>query len=374
MFFYKNEDGTKWHYNPIVSLRGLVSSQVKTIIRVVVYSCICGYCLNYFGTQELLDKHEECCSQYKAVNTTMPTEGKDDTMVFKNFQNCIECPIKFYFDRQSILIPINEMRGNTKLYQRHRMSAFYIYPVLRIGDDSVKIDPVGVLGSEDDDVSKILVEKLEGMAKSAYERFKEPVKMVFDDDARVSYDRAAVCYACKEGFVINSETRRKVRDHRHFTGRYRGALHSECNLKLKQRSFVIPVFAHNMSGYDSHMFVKLLAETEGGFECIPQNEEKYMSFSKHVLDDKNVYVKLKFKDTFRFLGKSLSYHVGTITDFRHTGECFTKEQQEVLRSKQHYPFEYMDTFSRFDETTPPPKKAFDSSLSSRGVVSEFPDN
>ena len=187
------------------------------------------------------------------------------------------------------------------------MAAFYIFPVLRIDDDSVKIDPVGILGSEDDDVSKILVEKLEGMAKKVYERFKEPVKMVFDDDARASYDRAAVCYVCKEGFVNNSETRRKVRDHCHFTGRYRGALHSECNLKLKQRPFVIPVFAHNMSGYDSHMFVKLLAETENGVECIPQNEGKCMSFSKHVLNNKNVYVKLEFKDTFRFLGKSLSY-------------------------------------------------------------------
>ena len=142
-------------------------------------------------------------------------------------------------------------------------------------------------------------------------------------------------------------------------------------------TFVIPVFAHNMSGYDSHMFVKMLAETEGGVECIPQKEERYMSFSKHVLvdvvDSKNVYVKLELKDTFRFPGKSLSYLVGTITDFKHTDKCFTKEQQEVLRSKQHYPYEYMDSFSRFDERTPTPKEAFDSSLNSRGVVSEYPD-
>ena len=290
----------------------------------------------------------------------MPTEGKDDTMMFKNFQNCIECPIKFYFDTKSILVPINEMRGNTKLYQRHKMSAFYINPVLRIGNDSFKIDPVGVKGGEGDDVSKILVEELEGKAKEVYVRFKDPVKMIFDNDARASHKSATVCYACKKVFINNIETERKVRDHCHFTGRYKGALHSECNLKLKQRPFVIPVFAHNMSGYDSHMFVKLLTETEGGVECIPQNEEKYMSFSKHVLvdvvDDKNVYVKLEFKDTFRFLGKSLSYLVSTITDFKHTDKCFTKEQQEVLRSKQHYPYEYMNSFSRFDETTPPPKE------------------
>lgn len=126
VFFYKNEDGTKYHYNPITSLSSLVSSQIRNHHK----GCgtfICDYCLNYFGTQVLLNKHEECCSQYKAVKTIMPVESKDDTMVFKNFQNCVECPIKFYFDSESILEPINEMRGKTKLYQRNKMSAFSIY-------------------------------------------------------------------------------------------------------------------------------------------------------------------------------------------------------------------------------------------------------
>ena len=65
-------------------------------------------------------------------------------------------------------------------------------------------------------------------------------------------------YACGKG--LNGD---KARDHCHFTGIYRGALHSECNLKLRQKPFTIPVIAHNMSGYDSDMFVRMLAETEG---------------------------------------------------------------------------------------------------------------
>ena len=120
------------------------------------------------------------------------------------------------------------------------------------------------------------------------------------------------------------------------------------------------------------MFVKLLGETEGEVSCIPQNEEKYMSFSKNVvvdvLDGKNVYVKLIFKDTFRFLGKSLASLVKVTETFRHTDKYFTKEEQKVLRSKQHYPYEYMDSFSKFNETTIPSKEAFDSSLNSKGLV------
>ena len=101
-----------------------------------------------------------------------------------------------------------------------------------------------------------------------------------------------------------------MRDHCHYTGKYRGALHSKCNLKLGVKTLIIPVLAHNNSGYDSHMFVKRLSGTKGWVGCIPENEEKYITFSKNILvdmvDDEKVYVKLKFLDTFRFMDKSLA--------------------------------------------------------------------
>ena len=367
LFFYKNEDGTNWHYNPITSLAGLVSKQVKNHHKGRGIF-ICDYCLNYFGTQRLLDNHEEICSQHKAVKTIYPEPGKNDILRFKNIQNCIECPIKFYIDTESILQPVDETHGKTKLFQRHKTSAFYIYPVLRIGDESVTIEPVEAIGNnETDDIAKILGEKLEEKAKEVYERFNVPVKMIFDETARISFESARNCYAC--GQKLNDD---KVRDHDHFTGKYRGALHSECNLKLRQKPFSIPVFAHNMSGYDSHMFVRLLGETEDEVSCIPQNEEKYMSFRKNVIvdvvDGKNVYVTLNFKDTFRFLGKSLAGLVKITETFRHTDKYFSKEEQKVLRSKQHYPYEYMDSFLRFEETTVPLKEAFNSSLNLKGLV------
>lgn len=293
LFFFKEvngtewQDGTKWHYCAITNLAGLVSRQVRNHHKNRGIF-ICDYCLNYFCTQELLNKHEKSCSQYKAVRTILPEPGKN-VLNFKNIQNCIECPVKFYFDTESILKHIDEMRGKTRLYQRHRMSAFYLYPVLRIEDD-VSIDPIAYIAKdEDDEVDRILVEKMIEKVKEVYERFKVPIKMKFDDNARICYESATVCYACGKKF--NDD---KVRDHCHFTGRYRGALHSECNLKLKQRPFVIPVIAHNNSGYDSHMFVKRLADMGDEVSCIPQNEEKYMSFSKNVLidvvDGWNVYV------------------------------------------------------------------------------------
>ena len=50
----------------------------------------------------------------------------------------------------------------------------------------------------------------------------------------------------------------KVRDHCHYTGRYRGAAHSSCNLRY-QIPKDIPVVFHNGSTYDYHFIIKQLA-------------------------------------------------------------------------------------------------------------------
>ena len=66
----------------------------------------------------------------------------------------------------------------------------------------------------------------------------------------------------------------KVRDHRHYTGQYRGASRSICNLRY-QIPNEIPVAFHNGSTYDYHFIIKQLAkEFEGNFECLGKNTEK----------------------------------------------------------------------------------------------------
>ena len=50
----------------------------------------------------------------------------------------------------------------------------------------------------------------------------------------------------------------KVRDHRHYAGKYRGAAHSICNLRYKTPE-EIPVVFHNGSTYDYHFTIKQLA-------------------------------------------------------------------------------------------------------------------
>ena len=53
------------------------------------------------------------------------------------------------------------------------------------------------------------------------------------------------------------EDKDKVRDHCHITGKYRGAAHSQCNLKLKIPR-KIPIIFHNLEGYDGHLIFREL--------------------------------------------------------------------------------------------------------------------
>ena len=44
---------------------------------------------------------------------------------------------------------------------------------------------------------------------------------------------------------------RKVRNHDHLTGHYRGTARNKCNLNYKQKdSYFVPIFFHNFSGYE----------------------------------------------------------------------------------------------------------------------------
>ena len=123
LFFHKNEDGTKSHYDVVKSTSRLVSSQVSKNEK---KKYVCDFCLNPFGKEDLLDKHVEYCSKHDAVNVVMPEPGRN-ILKFENIQNSVKCPIKIYCDLESFLKAIDKMSGKTKLYQQHVPSAFCIY-------------------------------------------------------------------------------------------------------------------------------------------------------------------------------------------------------------------------------------------------------
>ena len=101
-----------------------------------------------------------------------------------------------------------------------------------------------------------------------------PKKTPWDE---LDFEKATTCHIC-DNFLGDD----KVWDHCYFTGEYRGAAHKSCNLQFKVPKF-IPIAFHNLSGYDSHLFVNNLGKSPGEIKCIPQTEEKYISFSKTIV-------------------------------------------------------------------------------------------
>ena len=195
-------------------------------------------------------------------------------------------------------------------------------------------------------------------------------KIEMKEDQIKKFNSATECYICKK--ELNND---KIRDHCHLTGKYRGPAHNNCNLNLKEKVNFIPIFFHNFAGFDCHLFIRELSESDGNIECLAKNKEDYISFTKKVKvdeyvknDKKNpVYFNLRFLDSFKFMASSLDSLSKNLSDFPI---CYNNGLQDRHLRKGIYPYDYMDSFNRFEEIENPPKEAYYSILNDQEITDE----
>ena len=116
-------------------------------------------------------------------------------------------------------------------------------------------------------------------------------------------------------------TKKKIREHDHLPGKYRGASCLGCKGKTK----IIPVFFHNGSNYDFHFLIEELMKYEDQYnkvQVLPKNSEEYIS-----IDYGSYHKKLRFLDSYRFLLKSLSGVTESMDSFPILEKEFSKQQQ-----------------------------------------------
>ena len=367
------KDGENSHYCYVKNISALLSSQYNNHKGKREY---CFNCFNSFNSPEKLKAHLEYCNLNECIKLNMPSPNS--FIKFDKFFNMEKAPFVIYADFECINKPLinnttpDRNKSYTNKITKHKPVSFSYY--IKSFNENVyksKIKTYIKEKEEDQDVIDVFINWLEEDVKEIANLGNE--KMIFTDKDKEQFNQASNCWIC--GKLLNIQDR--VRDHCHFTGRYRGAAHNKCNLKYSKPNN-IPVFFHNLAGYDSHLFIKKLGKTEGNIDCIPNNEEKYITFSKDIKtgeyknkkgETKSKYFKIVFKDSMKFLLASVETLVNNLPKdgFKNLEKYFTTEEVKLLKQKSFFPYEYLDSIKKLKNPKLPPLKAFYSKLSGKGI-------
>ena len=300
---------------------------------------------------------------------------------FKNYQKQLPIPFVVYADFECFTQPMNTCSPNPEEsynynYQKHEPSGFCFY-IKGIVPNT--FEPIIYTKTNNDGTSlpEIFVSKLSKITHKLYNDFyQRPRPLKLTKQEQISFEKETVCHICQKPF----EQGGKVRDHCHFSGKYRGAAHNSCNLQCR-KPMILPVVFHNLQGYDAHLFIKQLSSIPGELNCIPSTEEKYISFSKKIKVDEykskrtgemvSLYFEIRFIDSFKFLQTSLSNLVGNLQpdDFHNTKEIFG-ENIVLLTRKGVYPYDYVSSIEKLSETQLPPKEEFYSKLNDGDITDD----
>ena len=315
----KGENGKieeKTHYTLVKNKSALIASQINNHKG---SRHICLNCFNSFNSPETLETHKEYCYENESVKTLMPPPGT--FLRFKNFLHSEKAPFAVYADFESLIKPMDNCnpdpnKSYTKKYQKHEPVSFCYY--IKSFNESLYESRIRSYIKETPkhaDAIDVFIKWLEEDVK-AIANIK-PKQMIFTEEDRKQFNKASDCWICGE-YLGND----RVRDHCHFTGRYRGPAHNSCNLKYRKPKS-ISVFFHNLSGYDSHLFIKKLGtpDKKENIKCTPNNEEKYITFTKTIrtgqYTNKKGEIKDKtfdivFKDSLKFMSSSLGALVNNL--------------------------------------------------------------
>ena len=352
----------------------------------------CMYCLQCLSSKEHLEKHKVDCIEINGKQAIkMPEPGSK--IAFRNYRKQLPAPFVIYADFEAITEKVDEkapQKSYTEQYQKHTACG-YGYKVVCCYDDKFS-KPIKIYRGEMaiHKFMKDMLSEVEYCQEVVKTHFTKPLEMTDEDEE--SFQRAKECHICKKPYdtsdvgVRNVGVRNvknvsvknvRVRDHCHVTGKYRGSAHVICNLNF-QLTNKIPVVFHNLKGYDSHFIMQEIGyivkknvyfdkegkEHEMKINVIPCNMEKYLAFmlGQHLV----------FIDSFQFMSSSLSNLVNNLPAeaFKHTGQVFQGEQLSLMTKKGVYPYDYMNSFKKFEDRRLPKKEDFFSIMNNEHITDE----
>ena len=376
------------HYSWIKDFNRLCCDQTKHANR----KHFCLRCISPHSSERTLKEHIIYCrgvdaAPCHAVFPQASEDGSPPTIQFKNIQHLMKAPYVIYADTESIIKPADNPNTDTNTTQTsEHIPCSFAYTVVR-SDGRV----MGEKLYRGEDAIDVFFEKLEGDLEWIRDDLKNIKEINMTSKDWDHHKAADTCWICGGDFKPysngDSEALWKVRDHDHLTGKYCGAAHSKCNLSLRIDPYrtEIPIFFHNLKNYDSHHIISAIGRTEekktavtdkngepimskdrdgkdtdkpvtvtdGGISGIVQNMDKLISFS---------WGQFRFVDSFAFLSSSLDRLVTNTPKKnlwitrqpyfclgRGTLKQLMDKKFDLVTRKGVYPYEYMDSFDRFEE-------------------------
>ncbi|XP_050064727.1 uncharacterized protein LOC126553627 [Aphis gossypii] len=295
---------------------------------------------------------------------------------FDGWSNTERHPFVIYADFEALLVKCTERKGaNTIAIQKHEPMSYGVFvktteyaPIDLLEKYEIPTSPIVYHGSEShQDVAKRFVNEVTEIARRVQDLLKTNKPIIMTEEEQIAHVSKSTCNLCSSNFSIKNQ---KVADHCHLSGKFRQTLCNTCNLKL-QKPNLVPCFLHNLSNYDAHFIVTELGNDTKSISVIPNSEEKYISFSKHVTNNFSI----RFIDSCRFMASKLSTLAENLLTpgfekFRETAKAFVPKDMDLVTRKSVYPYDFTDSWDKLEETILPEKEDFYSTLTEEHIDDE----
>ena len=320
-------EGEAKHYCLIKDFNKFMYNQTKHKER----KHFCMYCLQCLSSKEHLEKHKVDCIEINGKQSIKMPEP-ESKITFTNYRKELPAPFVIYADFEAITEKVGEkaqQKSSTEQYQKHT-DCGYGYKVVCCYDDKFS-KPIKVFRGEKavHKFMKDMLAEVKYCQKVVKTHFTKPLEMTDEDEESLLTDK-------------------------------------------------IPVVFHNLKGYDSHFIMQEIGDIvkknvyfdkegkkhEMSINVIPCNMEKYMAFmlGRHLV----------FIDSFQFMSSSLSNLVNNLPAeaFKHTGQVFQGEKLSLMTKKGVYPYDYMNSFKKFEDSRLPKKEDFFSIMNNEHITDE----
>lgn len=343
-------------------------------------SVTCSKCLVRFSSEEKLKRHETVC-----------VSGGVECKPILNFKHTYE-KLSFekpwlqyphlytgYVDFESLLIQnekatdkcseclksgeIDCQHSYTVHLHNHKAVNFCLIIVDRYCDVVFEKVYTGV------DASAVFLQTLKDIEIDIRISCAKNENMIFTEEDNVLFNASVRCHICGFNFQRKSD---KVRDHCHQTGRFIGAAHTVCNLNRKEKPLV-KIFAHNFSGYDSHLIIENLSHPSvTNVSAIPKSGEKFMAVeinNTFTLCDSMMFLTGSLDSLSKSLPKQHRYML--LKQSSLYKKLPSEKEFKLLFEKWKYPYEFPQSIEEITECRDiPPIEKFFNSLTGESISEE----